>query len=35
MCSIISHNKQQPTYVDDESSDGGRLTPKNATSESL
>ena len=35
MCSIISHDKQQPTYVDDKSSVGGGPIPNNATTESL
>ena len=35
MCSIISHDKQQPTYVDDESNGGGIPIPKNATKYSL
>ena len=28
---IIEHDKQQPTYVDDESSGGGRPIPNNST----
>ena len=35
MCYIISHDKQQPTYVDDEISGGGIPITKNATTESL
>ena len=35
MCSIISHDKQQPIYVDDEISSEGRPIPKNATTEAL
>ena len=31
MCSIIAHDKQQPAYVDDESSGGGRPIHNNAT----
>ena len=31
MCSIIAHDKQQPAYVDDEISGGGRPIPKNET----
>ena len=31
MCSIIAHDKQQPIYVDDESSRGGIPIPNNAT----
>ena len=31
MCSIIAQDKQQPKYVDDEISGGGRLIRKNAT----
>ena len=33
MNSIIVHNKQEPTYVDDEISGGSRPIPKNATTE--
>ena len=35
MCSIIAHDKQQPTYVDDSISDGGRSISKNATTSAL
>ena len=35
MCSIISHDKQQPTYFDDEISGRGRPIPKNAITEAL
>ena len=31
MCSIIEHDKQQPKYVDDESSGGGIPIPNNET----
>ena len=31
MCSITAHYKQQPTYVENASSGGGRAIPKNAT----
>ena len=33
ICYIIAHDKQQPTYVDDEISGGGRPIPKNKTTE--
>ena len=35
MCSIIAHNKQQPVYVDNEISGGGKPIPKNTTTEAL
>ena len=35
MCSINSHDKLQPTYVDEASSVGGRSIPKNATTAAL
>ena len=35
MYSIIAHDKQQPTYVDDERNGGGRPIPNNTTIESL
>ena len=35
MCYIISHDKQQPTYVDDEISGGGIPITNNKTTESL
>ena len=35
MCSIISHDKQQPTYADGKISGGGRPIPKNETTELL
>ena len=35
MCSIISHNKQQPKYVDDDISSGGRQITNNKTPEAL
>ena len=35
MCSITAHDKQQPTYVDDASSGGGRSIPKNSTTAAL
>ena len=31
MCSIISHDKKQPSYEFEESSIGDRLIPKNTT----
>ena len=31
MCYITAHYKEQPTYVDDASSGGGRSIAKNAT----
>ena len=31
MQELIAHNKQQHTYIDDESSGGGRPIPKNET----
>ena len=35
MCSIISHNKQQPIYFDGESSVVGKSIPKNTTIEAF
>ena len=35
MCSIIAHDKQQPTYVDDEISAGGRPIPNHLETEVL
>ena len=35
MCSITAHDNQQPTYVNDEISGGGREIPKNATTAAL
>ena len=35
MCSIVSHDKKQPAYEDDESSIGYRLIPKHVTTEAL
>ena len=35
MCYITSHDSQQPTYVDDASSGGGREITKNATTAAL
>ena len=35
ICSIFSHDKQQPTYVDGESSGLDRPIPKNETTEAL
>ena len=35
MCYITAHYKEQPTYVDDASSGGGREIPKNATTVEL
>ena len=35
MCSIIAHDKKQPSYEDEESSIGYRPIPINATTETL
>ena len=35
MCYITSHDTLLPTYVDDESSGGGRKIPKNSTTAAL
>ena len=35
MCYITAHDKLQPTYVDDASSVGVRVTPNNVTTSSL
>ena len=35
MCSIHAYDKQQPIYVDDASSGGGRAIPNNATTAAL
>ena len=35
ICSINTHDRQQPTYVDDESSSGGIVIPNNATTAAL
>ena len=35
MCSIDAHKKQQPSYVDDGISGGGKTIPLNYTSEAL
>ena len=35
MCSIISHDKKQPSYEDEESSTGNNPIPNNATPEAL
>ena len=35
MCSITAHDKQQPTYVDEKISDGGKAIPKNSTTAAL
>ena len=35
MCYITAHDKQQPTYVDDATSGGGRAIPKNTTTVAL
>ena len=35
MCYIIAHDKQQPIYVEDERSDGGRPIAKNETTEAF
>ena len=35
MCSINAHDKQQPTYVDDAGSGGGRAITKNETTSAL
>ena len=35
MCSLVTHDKIQPYYEDDEISIGDKLIPKNATIEAL
>ena len=35
MCSIVAHDKKNPTYEDDESIIGDRLIPKHVTTEAL
>ena len=35
MCSITAHDRQQPKYVDDERSTGGRAKPKNSITVAL
>ena len=35
MCYITAHYKEQPTYVDDASSGGGKEITKNATTSAL
>ena len=35
MCYIGAHEKQQPSYVDDGSSGGGKAIPPNLTTEAI
>ena len=35
MCFIDTHEKQQPSYIDDGSSGGGKAIPLNLTTEAL
>ena len=35
ICSIDSHQKQQPSYIDDVSNGGGNVSPSNSITEAL